>query len=88
MKISDVLALIGAGLALATLMGWVGRRQAPRFLRGDVNGDGVVNMADVVALERIVTGLDPVNPRADVNGDGLINQLDIDEVQRIVLGLA
>lgn len=83
MKTKDgTLALVVIGLALVVL-GQQGR--PPGFLRGDVNGDGVVNVGDVIVLGRIIAGVDPTNPRADVNGDGVVNQADIDEVGRIIL---
>ena len=56
-------------------------------LRGDANGDGVVNMGDAVKVMRIILGLDPVTPGADANGDGLVNMGDVTKIQRIILGL-
>jgi hypothetical protein len=47
---------------------------------GDVNGDGVVNMADVIIVINAF-GSYPGHPRwniaADVNGDGVVNMADI-----------
>ena len=43
---------------------------------GDVNDDGVVNIADVVALSRaILSG--STDQKYDINGDGLVNAKDI-----------
>ena len=40
----------------------------------DVNGDGVVNILDlVVVAQELGTG----NPEADVNGDGVVNVFDL-----------
>ena len=46
-------------------------------LRGDVNGDGTVNVSDaLVTRGRSGSGLDPLTFRADVNRDGSINSGD------------
>jgi hypothetical protein len=57
------------------------------YLAGDVNGDGVINMADVTKAERIILNLDPPTPGADANGDGQINIGDITKIETIILGL-
>jgi len=54
---------------------------------GDVNGDGSVNMGDVVKLERIIRGLDQRTAGADVNNDGQINQEDAIKVEEIIQAL-
>ena len=58
------------------------------WLRGDVNNDGEVNIADVNTLIDIILGgnFDAMTMlRADVNGDGEIGIADINEVQDIIL---
>ena len=48
------------------------------FLRGDVNGDGAVNIADVTALIDLLLGNGGNNnPAADCNGDGAVNIADV-----------
>lgn len=55
-------------------------------LRGDVNGDGVVNGTDIQAIiNLIVTG--GYDAKADVNGDGTVNGTDIQEVINIIVGV-
>ena len=55
-----------------------------QLLKGDVNGDGEVNIADVnVIIEAILTGNS--NPGADVNGDTEINIADVNSVINIIL---
>jgi hypothetical protein len=49
---------------------------------GDVNGDGSVNMGDVIKLERIIRGQDQRIPSADVNNDGQVNQEDVIKVSK------
>jgi pimeloyl-ACP methyl ester carboxylesterase len=44
-------------------------------LKGDINGDGKIDLEDAVVILQIMSGLQPamaVNPGADVNGDGKI----------------
>lgn len=57
------------------------------FLRGDINGDGVVDTRDIVYLERIIVGLEPGVPAADLNGDGIINTAELTLLERIIAGL-
>ena len=56
-------------------------------LKGDVNGDGEVNIADINALIGIILGgEDNTEGRSDVNGDGEVNIADINAVIEIILG--
>ena len=58
------------------------------WLRGDVNNDGEVNIADISSIVNIILGAmldDDTMRRADVNEDGEINILDIDIVITIIL---
>ncbi len=53
-------------------------------LKGDVNGDGEVNIADInAAIDTILTG--DTNARADVNGDSEVNIADINSLIDIIL---
>ncbi len=56
---------------------------------GDANGDGSVNIVDVVAVINYIIGNDPepfIIENADVNGDGIINVLDAVGTVNIILG--
>jgi len=57
---------------------------------GDVSGDGVINVLDIVATVNFVLGSDtPTDDEAcasDMNGDGIVNVLDIVAIVNIVLG--
>jgi hypothetical protein len=58
-------------------------------LNGDVNGDGIVNIADVTALIDYMlgrTGETFNEAAADVNFDGEINIADVTEIIDILLG--
>ncbi|MGB5064915.1 MAG: S8 family serine peptidase [Candidatus Competibacter sp.] len=51
---------------------------------GDVNGDGVLNTLDVVAVINAALGTQTW-PAADINGDGVVNTLDVVAVINLVL---
>ena len=55
-------------------------------VRGDVNGDQLVNGTDLVALSNIVLGRREKIAAADVNGDGNVNGTDIVALSNIILG--
>jgi len=54
---------------------------------GDANGDGDVDMGDVIKVKRIILTLDPPTPCADDDGDGFIDMGDVTKIKRIILGL-
>lgn len=62
------------------------------FLRGDVNRDGFITIADVTALVNIILGKDNTEPyiydhvAADVNEDGFITIADVTALVNIILG--
>lgn len=53
---------------------------------GDVNGDGVVDQADLVALARFMAGIDDLKDttRADINGDGILSAADLTALARML----
>ena len=56
-------------------------------LKGDVNGDGKVNVTDVTTLVNMILGVIPKNEsRADINGDGKVNVSDVTALVNIILG--
>ena len=56
-------------------------------LRGDVNGDGDVSIADVTALVNIILGKsEDVVSAADVNGDGGVSIADVTALVNLILG--
>ena len=67
-------------------------RYAKASLRGDVNRDGSITIADVTALVNIILGKDNVQPykydhdAADVNTDNGITIADVNALVTIVLG--
>ena len=62
--------------------------KASSYLRGDVNGDGEVNISDITTLIDILLGGHPDSDtlaRADVNGDGEVNIADVNTIIDIIL---
>ena len=56
------------------------------YTPGDVNDDGRINVADIVAIRRINAGLDDgkfIKEAADINGDGRTNVADIVAIRRM-----
>ena len=55
-------------------------------LAGDVNGDEVVNVLDVIQTVNMALGSqDPDYINADINSDGIINVLDVILIANILL---
>ena len=52
---------------------------------GDVNGDGVANVGDIVLQVNMVLGLMAPTPCADQTGDGQLNVLDVIAIVNIIL---
>ena len=62
------------------------------YKKGDVNGDGIVNSSDVLALNNFLHGSvasknGTMAERLDVNKDGVIDKNDLDIIKSINLGL-
>ncbi len=54
-------------------------------LLGDLNGDGVINVMDIVlAVDAILHA--EYNPLGDINGDGQLNVVDIVQLVNLILG--
>ncbi|MBR1881433.1 MAG: S8 family serine peptidase, partial [Muribaculaceae bacterium] len=65
-------------------------REAETWLRGDVNLDGQVNVADLNCLVEVIMGLRPASDfdrRAYINDDDRVDVADINELVAIILGL-
>jgi len=56
-------------------------------LLGDMNGDGVVDISDVILELRIALALDPVEPCSNINGDTSVDISDVILTLRMALGL-
>ncbi len=63
-----------------------GTTTPPSGLRGDVNGDGIVDASDVTTLVDIILGKVAPTPGADINGDGTHDANDVTGLVSIILG--
>jgi len=64
--------------------------QGMRFLKGDVNGNGIINIEDAVLALRIMTGIIPdseIQLKADINADGKIGLAEGVYILQHVAGL-
>ena len=58
--------------------------QCQEFLTGDINGDNIINVQDVVLTINLVMSGE-YNNTADLNSDGITNVLDIVQIINIIL---
>jgi YD repeat-containing protein len=56
-------------------------------LLGEMNGDDLIDISDVILVLRIALGLDPLKPCSDINNDGFIDISDVILTLRMALGL-
>jgi hypothetical protein len=70
---------------------WIARAQkySPDYLTditlGDLNGDGTLNVLDIVVLANLILSGDDFNPAGDLNQDGNYNILDIVTLVNLIL---
>ena len=56
-------------------------------VKGDVNGDGKINVSDVTALVNMILGVIPKDETlADINGDEKVNVSDVTALVNLILG--
>ena len=55
------------------------------ILLGDVNGDEVINVLDVVQLVNMILSGEIMSPASDVNGDESLNVLDVVQLVNLIL---
>ncbi len=60
---------------------------APKALQGDINGDGKVNVADLVTLNKALACSGKITAACDVNGDGRVNLFDSITLRMILMKL-
>lgn len=87
--------LVGIGV-FADTTAWEGRWKIMMitFLeRGDIDGNGEINILDVLRVVNIILGIGPPSTEeelwaADCNGDGTIDILDVVGIVHIILGIS
>ena len=62
------------------------KKPAAPVLKGDINGDGVLDVADASALIDMVLNSETCTEVADVNGDGALDVADVTELITLILG--
>ena len=100
----DIPCLAGGHIHVGKQVDWNTARQATEIslraliahvdqlivLPGDCNGDGEVNILDIVALANVVLGFGEFTPSqefaADLDGNGQLNILDIIAIVNLILG--
>ena len=56
------------------------------YIVGDVDRNGVVSVADVASLKRILVGMLPVNMAGDIDGDKRVTVADVNYLKKILVG--
>ena len=64
----------------------VASQEAPAQVRGDLNGDGFVDVTDLGALINILLGKAQFIPAADLTGDSMVDITDVSRLIDIILG--
>ncbi len=57
----------------------------PLVLGYDINGDGIINVADVTALANLIAGGTPSVEAGDLNGDGVVNMADVHALSEVIV---
>ena len=57
----------------------------PSIILGDVNGDGELNILDVVTLVDIIMSNENYIAAGDINGDGYLNIMDVVQLVNVAL---
>ena len=88
---SDAVHIMRLALNMANTDTKGGTRSLPGLI-GDVDGNGMVGMADVNLAMRCALGIVELDEaamlRADVNGDGIVDVADVNLICRIALELS
>jgi hypothetical protein len=62
------------------------RTPVPPALLGDINGDEVLNVADVTQFGNLLAANTPPDPAVgDVNGDESVNEADVAELSALIV---
>ncbi len=70
-----------------------GKTEAPTYEKGDIDGNGSVNAADLALLKKVIAGLTPVddeevkNPDVDGEGGATPNAADLAALKKKIAGL-
>ena len=73
------------GMLLVSKMAIEDITPVPQPVKGDVNGDGEVTVADANVIIGIILGSIDNIPAADVNGDGEVTVADVNAVISLII---
>ena len=59
---------------------------ADENIMGDLNGDSILNVQDIIIMVNIILGYDDDSEFADINGDGITNVIDVIQLVNAILG--
>ena len=59
---------------------------ADENMMGDLNGDSILNVQDIIVMVNIILGYDDDSEFADINGDGITNVIDVIQLVNAILG--
>lgn len=86
----DVINCLDEDITFAYVNSSIVVEESVHVVRGDVNGDGVVNMLDVRSLKRYLAGAVPteiiVALNSDMNDDGVVNVQDLKALKQVLAG--
>ncbi len=86
----DNSSLAGTGMTVCIMKDTLVKRQYTIVVTGDTNGDGKINITDMINSKALVLGKDtvkgPYAKAADVNGDGKVNITDFIRTKAHILG--
>ncbi len=54
-------------------------------MMGDLNGDSILNIQDIILMINIILGYDVAMDQADLSGDGIINVVDVIQLLNVIL---
>ncbi len=80
-----VAGVAAAAVLLAVIL-WPGLRWVPAG-RGDIDGNGRVDILDAFTLARNIEAPDGVKKEWDLNGDGVVDRTDVDTVALAAVSL-
>ena len=64
----------------------IGGSEEDCMIDGDTNGDGIVNVVDIVQIVSLILDTSGYDECGDINNDGILNVVDIVSIVSIILG--
>ncbi len=83
----SAVAAVAAAVAIALIVHATLIQPARHLARGDINGDGKVDMLDAYVLAKRVASRAKLDRAWDVNGDGNVDQKDADWIANAAVNL-